>query len=98
MDQFSGKIVQLSVPKDEPVYPSPKGLVDVATMAYNQHYDLVWWPDDAWQAIHTQFSLYVMKSAEALHDKFVNFEGKRNKLLRQEEHSIIIHSKLWWPG
>ena len=32
-DQFSGKIVQLLAPKDEPVYPCPKELVDVATTA-----------------------------------------------------------------
>ena len=75
--ESSGHIVQLSAPKDQLVYPSPKGLVDVATIAYNQHHDLVWRPDDVWQAILTQFSLYVMKNAEALRDKFVDFKGKK---------------------
>ena len=75
--ESSGSIVQLSAPKEELVYPSHKGLVDIAATAYNQHHDLVWRPDDVWQAILTQFSLYVMKNAEALRDKFVDFQGKR---------------------
>ena len=79
---YSGEIVQLSAPKDELVYPSPKGFVDVATIAYNQHHDLVWRPDDVWQAILTQFSLYMTRNAEALRDKFVDFE--RNKKLTIE--------------
>ena len=54
-------------------------IVDVATIAHNQHHDLVWRPDDVWQAILTQFSLYVTRNAEALRDKFVDFE--RNKKL-----------------
>jgi len=72
-----GHIVQLSAPSDKLVYASPKGLVDVATTAYNQHHDLVWRPDDVWQAILTQFSLYVIKNAEVLRDKFVDFKGKK---------------------
>jgi len=75
--EYSGEIIQLSAPRDELVYPSPKGLVDVATMAYNQHHDLVWRPDDVWQAILTQFSLYVTKNSEELRDQFVDFEGKK---------------------
>jgi len=75
--ESSGHIVQFSAPKDKLVYASPKGLVDVASIAYNQHHDLVWRPDDIWQAILTQFSLYVMKNAEALRDKFVDFKGKK---------------------
>ena len=50
--------------------------MDVATVAYNQHHDLVWRPDDVWQAILTQFSLYV-QNAEGLRAKFVDFQGKR---------------------
>ena len=75
--ETSGSIVRFSAPWDQLVYPSPKGLVDVAATAYNQHHDLVWRPDDIWQAILTQFSLYVMKNAKALHNKFVHFQGKR---------------------
>ena len=75
------RIVQLSAPRDQLVYLTYQGLVSVATMAYNKHYDLVWRPDDVWQAILTQFSLYVThnseKLKEKLRDKFVDFKGKR---------------------
>ena len=70
-------IVQLSGPRDQCVYTATKGLVGVATTAYNKHYDLVWRPDDVWQAILTQFSLYVTHNSEKLRDKFVDFKGKR---------------------
>ena len=77
-NELSGlHFVQFSALRDLPVYAASKGLVDVATVAYNQHHDLVWRPDDVWQAILTQFSLYVMKNAEALRDKFVDFKGKK---------------------
>ena len=39
------QIVQLSAPRDQLVYIARKGLVDVATIAYNKHHDLVWRPD-----------------------------------------------------
>ena len=71
------QIVQLSAPRDQLVYIARKGLVDVATIAYNKHYDLVWRPDDVWQAILTQFSLYVTHNSEELRDRFVEFKGKR---------------------
>ena len=71
------QIVQLSAPRDQLVYIAPKGLVDVATIAYNKHHDLVWRPDDVWQAILTQFSLYVTHNSEKLRDRFVDFKGKR---------------------
>ena len=71
------RIVQLSAPHDKLVYIAYKGLVDVATTAYNKHHDLVWRPDDVWQAILTQFSLYVTGNSEKLRDKFVDFKGKR---------------------
>ena len=70
------QIVQLSESRDQLVYIARKGLVDVATIAYNKHHDLVWRPDDVWQAILTQFSLYVTHSSEKLRDQFVEFKGK----------------------
>jgi len=79
--ESSGYIVQSSAPKDQLVCPSPKGLVDVAFRAYNEHHDLVWRPDDVWQAILTQFSLYVMKNAEALRSRFVDFEGEKELII-----------------
>ena len=77
LERACPKIVQLSAPRDQPVYMAPKGLVDVATIAYNKHHDLVWRPDDVWQAILTQFSLYVTHNSEKLRDRFVDFKGKR---------------------
>ena len=71
------KIVQLSAPRDQLVYMTHQGLVGVATTAYNKHHDLVWRPDDVWQAILTQFSFYVTHNSEKLRDKFVDFKGKR---------------------
>ena len=71
------QIVQLSAPRDQLVYIAHKGLVGVATIVYNKHHDLVWRPDDVWQAILTQFSFYVIKNSEKLRDRFVEFEGKR---------------------
>ena len=71
------QIVQLSGARDQPVYLARKGFVNVATIAYNQHHDLVWRPDDVWQAILIQFSLYVTQNSERLRDKFVDFKGER---------------------
>ena len=68
-------IVQLSGPRDQSVYIATEGLVGLATTAYNKHHDLVWRPDDVWQAILTQFSFYVTHNSEKLRDKFV--DGKR---------------------
>ena len=76
------QIVQLSGPRDQFVCVARKGLVDVASIAYNKHHDLVWRPDDVWQAILTQFSLYVTHNSEKLRDKFVDFKGKRQLMIR----------------
>jgi len=45
--------------------------------AYNSHHELILRPDDFWQAIVTQFSFYVNANAEALRDKIVDHEGKK---------------------
>ena len=77
------QIEQLSGPRHQLVYVAPKGLVDVASVAYNKHHDLVWRPDDVWQAILTQFSLYVTHNSEKLRDKLVDFKGK---------HQLVINA------
>ena len=71
------RIVQQSIPRDRLVHVAYQGLVGVATTAYNKHHDLVWRPDDVWQAILIQFSRYVTHNVEKLRDKFVDFKGKR---------------------
>eukprot|EP00055_Hartaetosiga_balthica_P018205 m.130407 g.130407 ORF g.130407 m.130407 type:complete len:439 (+) comp9468_c0_seq9:65-1381(+) len=63
--------------KDVHLFQCPKGFVGAATYAYNQHHHLILRPDDVWQAILAQFSLYVQTHAEELRDVFVNFEGKK---------------------
>ena len=69
-------IIQQSGPEDK-ACPAPWGLVSTIMEAYNRHHELVLRPDDVWQAILTQFSFYVNANAEALRDRFVNFEGKK---------------------
>lgn len=57
--------------------PSNHGLVGTVLAAYCLHHNLVLRPDDFWVAIMTQFSFYVTANAEALRDKLVDFEGKK---------------------
>jgi hypothetical protein len=53
------------------------GLVGAAIKAYNEHHGLVLRPDDVWQAIATQFALYVAGNAETLRPRFVDHEGQK---------------------
>lgn len=78
------QVAQLSAPRDQLVYTASQGLVGVATVAYNQHHDLVLRPDDVWQAILTQFSLYVTQNSEKLRDRFVNFQGRRKLKIKTD--------------
>jgi len=52
--------------------------------AYNTHHELILRPDDFWLAIVTQFSFYVNANAEALRDKIVEHEGKKELVVRVE--------------
>ena len=76
--------------RDQPVYLARKGFVNVATIAYNHHHDLVWRPDDVWQVILLQFSLYVTCNSEKLHDKFVDFKGKRKLKIKVYETLFTV--------
>eukprot|EP01006_Ploeotia_vitrea_P002257 TRINITY_DN106922_c0_g1_i1.p1 TRINITY_DN106922_c0_g1~~TRINITY_DN106922_c0_g1_i1.p1 ORF type:complete len:389 (+),score=61.53 TRINITY_DN106922_c0_g1_i1:61-1167(+) len=58
-------------------FPARLGLTSALLEAYNQHHDLVLRPEDIWQAIVTQFSLYVLANSEKLRDQLVDFEGKK---------------------
>ncbi|KAI0135939.1 hypothetical protein F4776DRAFT_109914 [Hypoxylon sp. NC0597] len=53
------------------------GFVDGLIRAFNQDLHLVIRPDDVWQAIISQFSLFVNGNAERLRHMFVAHEGKR---------------------
>ena len=65
----------------ESVLPARHGLLSAIVDAYNHHHKLVLRPDDVWQAILTQFSFYVNANAEALRDKFVDFDGKKTLVI-----------------
>eukprot|EP00546_Thalassionema_frauenfeldii_P018046 CAMPEP_0178899002 /NCGR_PEP_ID=MMETSP0786-20121207/2652_1 /TAXON_ID=186022 /ORGANISM="Thalassionema frauenfeldii, Strain CCMP 1798" /LENGTH=697 /DNA_ID=CAMNT_0020569799 /DNA_START=113 /DNA_END=2203 /DNA_ORIENTATION=- len=58
------------------VRASPFGFVGSVAEAYAKHHNLVIRPDDIWQAIISQFSMYVRARGEELRDVFVEFEGK----------------------
>lgn len=59
------------------IAPYKNGFVDGVIRAFNQDLHLVIRPDDVWQAIISQFSLFVNGNAERLRHLFVNHEGKR---------------------
>eukprot|EP00041_Stephanoeca_diplocostata_P014904 m.282285 g.282285 ORF g.282285 m.282285 type:complete len:284 (+) comp19845_c1_seq10:339-1190(+) len=68
--------------KHESVYGASKGFVGMLVDAYNQHHALVLRPDDVWQAIITQFSLYVQHHAEDLRSRIVNHEGQKDLVVQ----------------
>merc|ERR1719171_2536741 len=74
-------IIQSSADASTIAHTAQWGLVSAVVEAYNRHHELVLRPDDVWQAILTQFSFYVNANAEALRDKFVDFEGKKTLVI-----------------
>lgn len=63
------------------IHASPFGFVGSVAEAYAKHHNLVIRPDDIWQAIISQFSMYVRARGEELRDVFVEFEGKKELYL-----------------
>ncbi|KAJ2978733.1 hypothetical protein NUW58_g7400 [Xylaria curta] len=61
-----------------PVLAHKNGFVGGLIRAFNQDLHLIIRPDDVWQAILSQFSLFVNGNAERLRHMFVTHEGKRN--------------------
>ncbi|KAI0454622.1 hypothetical protein F5B21DRAFT_474478 [Xylaria acuta] len=53
------------------------GFIDGLIRAFNQDLHLIIRPDDVWQAILSQFSLFVNGNSERLRHMFVTHEGKR---------------------
>ncbi|KAJ4854763.1 uncharacterized protein T069G_10321 [Trichoderma breve] len=74
------------------------GFVEGIIRAFNQDLDLVIRPDDVWQAILSQFSLFINgdENAERLRHMFVSHEGKKALTidLRTTSLSEIDFSKL----
>ena len=62
--------------------PLDLGFVRAAIVAYNQHHGLMLRPDDVWQAVVTQLSIYIQKNAEKLRTKFVSHDGKKELVVR----------------
>ena len=72
----SAKVVQASWTEDTAI-EARSGLVSAVLEAYNEHHNLVLRPDDFWTAIIIQFGFYVTGNSEALRDRLVSFEGKK---------------------
>lgn len=58
------------------------GFVNTVIECYNKHHNLVIRPDDIWTAILTQFSFYINKNAEEYRSQFVNFDGKKELVVK----------------
>lgn len=95
-DRDFDTIVQTStIPETTYICHAHNGLVSAIVEAYNTHHNLVLRPDDIWQAILTQFSFYVNANAEALRDKFVDFEGKKKLVIKT---GGTLHCRFWHNG
>ncbi|UKZ80014.1 hypothetical protein TrVFT333_007778 [Trichoderma virens FT-333] len=70
------------------------GFVDGLIRAFNQDLHLVIRPDDVWQAILSQFSLFVNGNAERLRHMFVAHEGKRELTVELMSLSQLAFSKV----
>ncbi|KAL7911600.1 hypothetical protein GGI35DRAFT_443184 [Trichoderma velutinum] len=72
-----------SIMNTMPVSVYKNGFVQGIIRAFNQDLDLVIRPDDVWQAILSQFSLFINGNgnAERLRHMFVSHEGKKNLTL-----------------
>lgn len=66
-----------SVPPNTLVQHDAKSLSHIALVAFANHYPLRLRPDDIWLAIVHGVATHVQLNSEALREKFVSFEGKR---------------------
>lgn len=66
-----------SVPPNTLVVHDAKSLSHIALVAFANHYPLCLRPDDIWLPIVHGVATHVQLNSEALRDKFVSFEGKR---------------------
>lgn len=64
------------------LFHTTQGFVGIASAAYNYHHALILRPDDVWQALVIQFSFYVQARAEALRDRLVDFQGKKQLVVK----------------
>lgn len=73
----NAQVIQKSWGRYDMSFPAKHGLVAAVLDAYNGHNTLTLKPDHFWTAIMTQFSFYVTANSEALRDRLVDFEGKK---------------------
>ncbi len=68
-------------------YPHSNNFVGAFMEAYNNHGDVLISPDDVWIQIMFYFSKYVNDNAEALRDRFVAHQGKKELIITDREPS-----------
>jgi len=68
----------------EIIISSMHGFVHAAYLAFNHHLPLCFGPDDLWNLIVQGVSVHVKENAEQLRDKFVDFEGKKELMIRRD--------------
>lgn len=86
---YSGESVVVTSKGKNEIVPSAHPLFDAVRLAYSEHRPLVLTPDAVWLVICQGFSCHVQANAEALRDKFVDFDGK--KRLEVESNADIMH-------
>jgi hypothetical protein len=69
------------------VFTNPSLLAVSVYQSFYDHYPLVLNPNAIWLTITQGFSHYVEENAEALRDKFVTFEGKKELLVKRYDFS-----------
>merc|ERR1719491_1376190 len=66
-----------------------------ATQAWSEHHPLKLKPEHIWLLILQSTAVHVDQNAEKLRQKFVNFEGKKELLLRRDEFVLGSTTNDW---
>jgi hypothetical protein len=94
---LKAKPIEAASPEREIIASHRGGFVEAVYHAFNNHIPLCFGPDDLWTLIVQGVSRHVELNAEALRDKFVNFEGK--KVLRIRRDDFVLGDPLNdWAG
>lgn len=81
------------------LYNSPltNPLISSMLYAYNQHWEMVFSPDDIWLTIANGFAKHINLNAEELRSKFVDWDSKKNITVRRD--TFVKGSPTNdWPG
>ena len=71
------------------------GFLTAIEEAYNYHYPLCFGPDHIWILIAQGVSKHVENNAEKLRSKFVEFEGKKELLVRDDSFKLGNPNNPW---